>query len=172
MGPDETRIMSQRITLPAEERTITGLLKAFERELRRPKKVEALFYRRGEGSFTVERPVSAEEAAVESLLSPWQQARQQCDIEILYPREGDTPLLQVALAVQTLSARGARATMFVARNKESLRGWWGQDLRPADIWQLPLYADSEMNNDGLLVLGSAQGAGIADVEYAILCSRS
>ncbi len=168
----------QRMVPTTEERTIPrstvpGLLEAFGDAFRSPFKVEKLVYERGKGAFTVERLVP--EADVEgsredvdaAFLTPFQMIRQHAELEIQEPVED--PLEALSRAIQSLTTRGIKLTMFVCDTRSAVRAWLGRDLRVEDIWQVPIHEDPDVHDAGVFVVGSRSGPHLKDIEAAILC---
>ena len=81
----------------------------------------------------------------------------------------DSSLEAVAKAVQSLTSRRIRLTMFVAESQEVVREWLGKDLRIEDIWQVPFVADPDAHDQGLFVCGSRVGDMVQDIEAAVFC---
>jgi hypothetical protein len=169
----------QRLIPVTEERaiqrsTVPGLLEAFRDAFQHPYKVEMLLYRRGESTFTVERlvPESAQpgkeggDDGMEQFLTPFQMIRQHAELEIQEPY--DVLLEALGRAVQSLTTRGFKLTMFVCLDKALVRGM-GRDLRIEDIWQVPLHEDPDATENGVFVVGSKSGPNIRDIETAVMC---
>lgn len=151
--------------------TVPALLEAFRESFAAPFKVERLVYERGRPSFTVERLVPEDSLGPEDVgaefLTPYQMVRQHSDLEVQEPV--DDPLEAVGRAVQQLSTRGYRLTMFVCESRDVVRAWMRRDLRVEDIWQVPLVEDPDAHDRGLFVIGSKTGTLIKDIEAAVLC---
>ena len=167
----------QALVPTTEERAIPrnnvgALIEAFRDSFAGPHKVERLVYVRGKPTFTVERLVPADslpeaEADGSDFLTPFQMIRQHADLEIQEPI--GAPLEAIGRAVQSLTSRGLKLTMFVCESKDIVRSWLGRDLRIEDIWQVPLHEDPDAHEAGVFVVGSKEGALIRDIEAAILC---
>jgi len=167
----------QALVPTTEERAIPRnnvgvLFEAFREAFLGPHKVERLVYVRGRPTFTVERLVPADTLAeggegLPDFLTPFQMIRQHADLEIQEPI--GAPLEAISRAVQSLTSRGLKLTMFVCESKDVVRAWLGRDLRIEDIWQVPLHEDPDAHESGVFVVGSKEGVLIRDIEAAILC---
>jgi hypothetical protein len=166
------------MVLVSEEReiprtTVPGLLEAFQGAFSSPFKVERLVYERGRGAFTVERLLPEDAVAAEDdrgegdYLTAYQVIRQHAELDVQEPIA--EPLEAIARAVQSLTARGFDLTMFVCESRELVRDWLKRDLRPEDIWQVPLVEDADATGSGVFVVGSKSGTLVRDIEAAILC---
>lgn len=165
----------QRMVTVTEERpilrsTVQGLIEAFQDAFQGPTKVEKLVYERGKPTFTVERIVP--EAALggddmAQFLTPFQMIRQHAELEIQEPQ--GSMLEAISRAVQAITTRGAKLTMFVCETREMTRVCLGRDLRVEDIWQVPLLEDPDAHEAGIFVIGSKSGPLLRDIEVAILC---
>lgn len=156
---------------PIPRSTVPGLLEAFRDAFASPLRVERLVYERGRPTFVVERlvpedQVDAEETETE-YLTAYQMVRQHGEIEVQEPI--DDPLEAIARAVQSLTTRGFKLTMFVCESRDMVRAWLRRDLRVEDIWQVPLVEDPDAHDAGVFVVGSKSGSLIRDVEAAVLC---
>jgi hypothetical protein len=159
---------------PISRSTVPGLIEAFQDAFRHPYKVELLVYRRGEPTFTVERlvPESAQpgkegaEDGMEQFLTPFQMIRQHAELEIQEPY--GLLLEAISRAIQSLTTRGFKLTMFVCSDKALVRKM-GRDLRIEDIWQVPLHEDPDAQDGGVFVVGSKTGSNIRDIETAVMC---
>lgn len=151
--------------------TVPSLLEAFRAAFDSPFKVERIAYERGKSTFTVERLVPEDSVTPEDLgsefLTAYQMIRQHSDLEI--QEAVDDPLEAVARAVQTLTARGYKLTMFVCEDRNQLRDWIRRDLRVEDIWQVPLIEDPDAHDAGIFVAGSKAGALVREIEAAVFC---
>lgn len=156
---------------PIDGAKVSHLVEAVRSAFDSPMRVERMVYERARPTLTIERLVPEDalgKDAAPAFLTPYQMVRQHADIEVLEP--GDwSPVEAVARAVQSLTSRGYRLTMFVVENREVVREWFGRDLRVEDIWQVPLREDPETREDGLFVVGSKVGALIHEIEAAVLC---
>lgn len=151
--------------------TVPVLLETFREAFGSPFKVERLVYERGRPAFTVERLVPEDSLTTQDVgsefLTAYQMVRQHSDLEIQEPVEDG--LEAVARAVQSLTARGFKLTMFVCESREVVREWMRRDLRLEDIWQVPLVEDPEARDSGVFVVGSKSGTLIREIEAAVFC---
>jgi len=150
--------------------TVRGLLETIQGVVRE-QRVEKLLYVRGE-PLVVERYVPTPDvqdmADDDAFLTAFQAVRQHADLEI-QPLHAD-PLSALARAVQSLTSRRYKLTMFICSSRDAVRSWLGNDLRIEDIWQVPLVEDFEATGGGVFVCGSASGSSmIRDIEAAVFC---
>ena len=156
--------------IPILRPTVQGLLETFQDVFRGPFKVERLRYVRGEEGVVVERLVPEDRDGVpenESFVTAYQMVKQHADLEVQEPV--DTPIEAVAKAVQSLTSRRLKLTMFIAESRGVVREWTGNDLRIEDIWQVPLIEDPDAHDLGLFVCGSRTGDMVQDIEAAVFC---
>lgn len=159
-------LVSEEVPIPRE--TVEGLLEATELALRAQFKVQRLLYTRGQKSLVVERRVPEDLLKKPNdFLTPYQMITQHADVSI--NDANLEPLHMLAQAVQSLTTEGYKLSMFVCENREVLRRWLGNDLRPEHIWQVPLLEDPDMHDNGLFVVGSTRGSLIQHIEAAVFC---
>jgi hypothetical protein len=154
--------------IPIPRPTVQGLLEVFRDAFRGPFKVERLRYSRGDAGVVVERLMPVEEGDPSSeFLTAYQMVKQHADLEIQEP--ADSPLESIAKAIQSLTSRRLKFTMFVAESRHAVRAWTGRDLRIEDIWQIPVVEDPEAHDRGIFVCGSSSGTMVQDIEAAVFC---
>ena len=170
----ETMVQRKRRVLvteaiPIPRPTIQALLEVLRDAFRGPFKVEKLRYIRGDETVIVERliPEDREEQPDDGFLTAYQMVKQHADLEVQEPT--DAPLEAVAKAIQSLTSRRLKLTMFVVENRDLVREWIGRDFRIEDIWQVPLVEDPDAHDQGLFVCGSRTGDMVQDIEAAVFC---
>jgi hypothetical protein len=150
--------------------TVQGLIEAFRDVFRSPFRVERMRYTRGDEGLVVERLIPEDQVASRAdsaFLSAYQMVKQHADMEVQEPVAA--PVEAIARAVQSLSSRNIKLTMFVVESREAARAWVGKDLRIEDIWQVPLVEDPDALERGLFVCGSRSGNMVQDIESAVFC---
>jgi len=156
--------------------TVAGLLEAFAAAFSSPYKVERLLYERGSTVFTVDRRVPAGKTGdrtaddgIVALLTPFQMIRQHADLEDAESDGAESAIETVARAVQSLTSRGHKLTMFVCPNRTMVREWLEKGIRVEDVWQVPLLEDADIRGSHFFVVGSKAGPSLRDVEAAVCC---
>lgn len=162
------------VKVPLPRKSVGTLLETIREvfQTNKTSRVERILYQRGEDNLVVERMVAVSAETAEApkptgILTPYQMIRQHTDIAILEP--GGPPLKTVARAAQQLSEDGYYLTMFVTRDKRTVRKWLGSELQVDLVWKAPLLEDQDITQDGLFVVGSATGTMIGDIQGAVFC---
>lgn len=156
--------------VPIPRTTVEGLLEAVRDAFSlRGSRVERLRYERGRQELEVERWVASDREPPKDseFLTPYSMIVQHAQVDIQEP--GLEPLVSMARAVQQLTSERYKLSMIVCESKEVVRRWLGRDLRPEDIWQVPLLEDPDMHENGVFVVGSSRGLFIQDIEAAVFC---